>query len=318
MYRIFDISLDCDFPLPELSNVTQAETVLHVRRGSVDSGKVPDAECIHEWRDGNGDVTIICSRTGEDYLLQFPALAGFRISKSGDRIICFPEPGVPEDTIRHLLLDQVVPRVLGQKGQLVLHASAVQLPDGTGIIFLGDTGWGKSTIASSYHKNGARLITDDCLLINIVKDSIYCVPNYYGLRLYPDSSNAIYDTNMQFAPVAHYSGKKRVVLPDDHDRPDQPVSVSAIFQLSDPYKDSPDTISVERIHGAGELMSIIGQTFLLDVTDKQLIKKQFSNASKMVKTSSAMFKLSYPRNHAMLTEVRKAVKKAVMETGANC
>jgi hypothetical protein len=317
MYRIFDIGLDCDFPLPELPEVTQADTVLHVKRGVIDTGNL-DTEWVHEWRDSNGDVTIICSRTGQDYLLQFPALAGFQVSKSCDRITCFPEPDVPEDTIRHLLIDQVIPRVLGQMGQLVLHASAIQLPDGTGIIFLGDTGWGKSTIASSYQKNGARLITDDCLLIKIIKSSIYCVPNYYGLRLYPDSAEAVYDTNMLYEPVAHYSAKKRVVLPDDYDRLDKPVSVSAIFLLSDPDKDSPEMISVERIHGADELMSIIGQTFLLDVTDRQLIKKQFNNASETVQTLSAIFKLSYPRNHAMLAEVRKAVKKAVTETGAIC
>lgn len=316
MYRIFDIALDCDFPLPELPEVTQADTILHVQRGVIDAGEVPGPEWAHEWQDSHGNITMTCSQTGQNYFLQFPALAIFKISKSSDRIVCFPEPDIPEDTIRHLLIDQVIPRALGQKGQLVLHASAIQLPDGTGIIFLGDTGRGKSTIASSYHKNGARLITDDCLLIKIIKNSIYCTPNYYGLRLYPDSAEAIYDTNMLYEPVAHYTGKKRVVLSDNNDRLDKPVPVSAIFLLSDSDEDSPDTISIEKIQGADELMSIIRQTFLLDVTDKKLLKKQFNNASETVITLTAIFKLSYPRNHAMLAEVRKAIKKVMTETDA--
>jgi hypothetical protein len=318
MYRIFDISLDCDFPLPELPKAKDAGTILHIQRGSIDTREAQDPAWFHEWKDANGDITIICGRAGDDYLLQFPDLVVFLISHTGDRIICFPEPDVPEDTIRHLLIDQVIPRVLGQMGQLVLHASAVQLYNGTGIIFLGDTGWGKSTIASSFHKNGARLITDDCLLIKIVKSNIYCVPNYYGLRLYPDSSEAIFETNMQYEPVAHYSGKKRVVLSDIDNKPDGPVPVSAIFLLSDPGEDNPDTVSVEKIHGADELMTILGQIFLVDVTDKQLIKKQFRNASDVVATAPAIFKLSYPRNHAMLNDVRRAVENAVTDTRAIC
>jgi len=182
-------------------------------------------------------------------------------------------------------------------------------------VFLGETGWGKSTLASSYYESGSRLITDDCLLIRSIQNKIYCIPNYFGLRLYPDSTEAIFNTNNRLEPVSHYSSKKRLILHEnDNPRLSEPIPVDAIFLLSDPTCDYSDNISVENIYGAGELMSLIEQSFLLDVTDKRLIKKQFDNASEIINASPAVFKLSYPRNHAMLEEVRRAVNNSVKKT----
>ena len=212
MYHIFDISLESDLHLPELPEGDARETVIKIMSG-VDSKRVRcEPDCFHEWQDADGEICMLSAKIEDNYLLRFPDLVDFLISSSGESVFYIPEPNIPEETIRHLILDQVIPRILGQQGQLVLHASAVQLLDGKATIFLGDTGWGKSTIASSYYENGAQLITDDCLLIKIVDNKVFCVPNYYGLRLYPDSAQAIFKVNMQFKPVAHYTSKERLTL----------------------------------------------------------------------------------------------------------
>ena len=205
MYRIFDISLECDIHLQELPEGDCAGKTVHIQLGSKDLREKGDLQWLHEWQDNNGEICIMCARINSDYLLRFPKLIDFYISRSGDNIFYLPEPSVPEETIRHLILDQVIPRVLGQLGNLVLHASAVQLPGGLGIVFLGETGWGKSTLASSYYESGSRLITDDCLLIRSIQNNIYCIPNYFGLRLYPDSTEAIFNTNNLFAVIWHSS-----------------------------------------------------------------------------------------------------------------
>lgn len=309
MYRIFDISLDCDIHLQELPKSDGADRIISIQLGSEDLMEKGDLHWLHEWQDSNGEVIIMCAKINSNYLLRFPNLMDFLISLSGDKIIYLPAPGVPEETIRHLILDQVIPRVLGQLGNIVLHASAVQIPSGPVIVFLGETGWGKSTLASSYYDSGSRLITDDCLLIRLIHNSIYCIPNYLGLRLYPDSTEAIFKTNKQFMSVSHYSSKKRLIL---HEMDDvdlyESVPVSAIFLLSDPDNHDSDDISVERIYGADELMSLIEQSFLLDVTDKQLIKRQFRTASEIIEVSPVLYRLSYPRKYEMLEEVRNTVK----------
>jgi hypothetical protein len=198
---------------------------------------------------------------------------------------------------------------LGQRGYLVLHASAVQLRDGKAIVFLGGTGWGKSTIASSYYENGAKLITDDCLLIKIMDNKVFCVPNYHGLRLYQDSAEAIFKKNMQFKPVAHYSSKERLILHRVEPEIAEPVPVSAMFLLADPSTGCADTVSIKKIRGAKEMMTIVEQTFLMDIEDKDIISKQFTNASELNEVSPVLYGLSYPHKYEMLAEVRNTVEK---------
>ena len=308
MYHIFDISLESDIQLPELQEGTAREAVIKIMSG-VDSKRVQcKPENFHEWQDADGGICMLSAKIEDKYLLRFPELADFLISSSGDSVFYFPEPNIPEETIRHLILDQLIPRILGQQGHLVLHASAVQLSDGKVIVFLGDTGWGKSTIASSYYENGAQIITDDCLLIKVIDNNVFCVPNYYGLRLYPDSVEAIFKAEAQYQPVAHYTSKGRLILDTTESTIGEPIPVSAMFLLSDPSIGCVDNVSINKIQGAKEIMAIVEQSFLLDIEDKAIISKQFMSASKVNEVSPILYGLSFPRQYEILEEVRNTVK----------
>jgi len=284
MYHIFDISIECDLHLPELSKGSSREPAIKIMSG-VDSKRVHcEPEYFHEWRDDDGQIFMLSAKIEDTFLLRFPELVDFLISTSGDTVFYFPEPNIPEETIRHLLLDQIIPRILGQRGHLVLHASAVQLSDGKAIVFLGNTGWGKSTIASSYH----------------------------GLRLYPDSAEAIFKAKAQYKPVAHYTNKERLILDTVESTIGEPIPVSAIFLLSDPNIGCVNRASVNKIRGAKEIMAIVEQSFLLDIKDKAINSKQFTNASEVNEVSPVLYELSYPRQYEMLEEVRNTVKTIAM------
>ncbi len=308
MYNIFDISIESDLRLPELSEGAARETVIEIMSGTEIKRVDCEPEQFHEWKDTDGEIRMLFAKIEDNYLLRFPELVDFQISSSGESVFYFPESDIPEETIRHLILDQLIPRILGQRGHLVLHASAVQLRDGKAVVFLGGTGWGKSTLASSYYENGAELITDDCLLIKIVDNKIFCVPNYYGLRLYPDSAEAIFKENMRYKPVAHYSSKERLVLHHRESETAEPIPVSAILLLSDPGTGCVDTVSIKKIQGTKEIMAIVEQTFLMDIEDKAIISKQFTNASEVNEASPVLYGLSYPRKYEMLAEVRNTVE----------
>ena len=55
--------------------------------------------------------------------------------------------------------------VLRQRGMLVLHGSGVS-KDGQAVGFIGDSGWGKSTLAASLVERGWELLTDDLLVVD--------------------------------------------------------------------------------------------------------------------------------------------------------
>jgi len=311
MYRIFNISLDSDIPLPELPEISQAEKVLYIRAGSQIIRDSLQPIWFHDWLDSNNEICISCARVNDDYLLRFPDVADFLISLSDKSIIYLSTPDIPEETIRHLLLDQVVPRILGQQGLLIAHASAVRLTNGQSVAFLGNSGWGKSTIASSYHEAGAELITDDCLMIDTMNGVNIGIPSYYGLRLFEDSVNAIFKERPEKSPVAHNSDKKRIMLHKNNSKIQSAgVPLNAVFLLGDPeMKSQSSEIVIEAVKGTYELISLVEKMFVLNITDKQLIARQFKNICKIVSANLPIYKLQYPREHTQLPMIHKTISE---------
>ena len=74
---------------------------------------------LHCWLSPTGEKIIYYGRLDSYNLLRFPEMADFRISEDASEIFCFPQPETSEETIRHLLLDQVLPRCLAHQERLM-------------------------------------------------------------------------------------------------------------------------------------------------------------------------------------------------------
>ena len=310
MYGIFNIALASDIPLPELPEVEMAKSVISIQAGE-DAACIPaQPEWFHHWETPEGEVAILCAKLPDAYLLRFPKLVDFTISMSCDTVLYFPQPDIPAATIRHLLLDQVVPRILGQRGQLILHAAAVVMPEGQSIAFLGASGRGKSTLASSLHHNGAQLITDDCLLLEEVGGHVVAIPNYYGLRLFNDSATAIFGEQSGDSPVAHYTTKKRLHLSSrGGDEVKAASRLTSIFLLADAGEDVEPLVRINKVKGIEAIMTMIEQSFTLDITDKPLIARQFTELGRFLSSGINIYQLVYPRQHSMLPQVRSRIEE---------
>ncbi len=309
MYRVFDFLIESNIALPELPEIKKGTSSVsfHLSPNSPPINEEP--VWSHHWRLPGGEITISCARKGNDYYLRFPRLADFLISEKGDEIHCRHWPDVPNDTVRHLLLDQVIPRVVGHQGRIVLHASANRL--GTGcIVFLGETGWGKSTLATSFHQNGYPLLTDDSLLLQVAgKDSIG-IPSYAGSRLWSDSFEAIMGELSEFKQMAHYSSKKRLIFHSASEAPEPNALVLAVFILDSPEQlASTENIDISPITGAQGVVELVKNSFYLDITDRKKIGEQFKELGSVVTMGLPVYRLSYPRNHSFLPAVRNAVKQ---------
>jgi hypothetical protein len=64
-----------------------------------------------------------------------------------------------------ILLRSLVAAALANRGALTVHASAATGPDGRAVVFLGDGGTGKSTLALSLARSGGRFVSGDRTLL---------------------------------------------------------------------------------------------------------------------------------------------------------
>ena len=75
--------------------------------------QAPIAEApFHAWAFPDGTPWTEFHRRGRDYLLRFPELADFEVSHDGRSVRAWPAPGITQETVRHLYLNQALPLAL--------------------------------------------------------------------------------------------------------------------------------------------------------------------------------------------------------------
>jgi hypothetical protein len=269
VYRICGMRLRSAIALPELARLAghRADCVVEVSRGPVPSGGI---EWFHRWRIASRPVWLRIGRRDGRYVLRFPDLADFEMSSSGRRITAFAPRALPPATLRHLLLDQVVPLALCRMGRAPIHASVVHVPRFGAVAFAGNAGTGKSTLAAALARDGCTILSDDCLVVAVRRGEIWAVPGYHGVRLWPDAAVRLgYRGRM----VAHYSAKVRVAVAPAASR-DRPSRLRAVFLLSAPSA-AVRSVSVTLRRARAGFMGLLRYTYLLDPDDRVALVRLF-------------------------------------------
>ena len=302
MYRLFNAALACSFPLPGLPRIQVGEADIRIERGTgspIDTGY----DWLHSWREEDGELVLSCARRQYEggavhYLLRFPELADFVVT--GDTVTCHPLPGCRDDSLRHLLLDQVIPRLWAHRGNLVLHASAVVLPDGSVVAFLGESGWGKSTLAAALQSRGCQLLSDDSISLGSEDGHALLTPSYTGLRLNDDSIAVLGLEGQTWSSVSHYSDKRRFD-PATEEGTDATFPLHTLYVLREPEPLA--DISMETVAGAKIVTTLIKRSFLLDVRDTTSAKQQLQQATSLLSAIPQVRTLAYPRDYRLLDSI---------------
>ena len=313
-YRICGLTLASEIPLPELVAVAGSDPVqepdisfrlehVAVRRTSRGSGFTVFALPA-------GEPGLECAREPGGYRLRFPGLADFRVDVRGREFVCEAPEGIPPATIRHLLLDQVIPRALSLRGVYALHATAVLTPHGI-CAFAGPAGVGKSTLAASFHVAGYPVLSDDCLVLQEGNGTILVTPAYPGVRLWDNAAAALLGNPEGTLPAAGYGSKLRV-LEGSHpgSLPPDRRTLARIYNIVDPLENemefSAEGRIVETIPDREAFMSLISSVYRLDITDRRLLARQFGFLER-VASLVPVRNLRVPEDFSALPTVRDAI-----------
>jgi hypothetical protein len=258
---------------------------------------------FHAWVFPDGTPWTEFHRRGRDYLLRFPELADFEVSHDGRSVRAWPAPGITQETVRHLYLNQALPLAQSRQGKLVFHASAVEMGEAA-LAFAGESGRGKSTLAASFAVSGARFLTDDGLLLEPRGGDWLVRPSHPSIRLWEDSQQALMAAGAPTAPPVSYTSKARFLAGEGVRFCDAPRPLRRLYFLGAGAADAP---RIAPLRPAEALIELVGHSFLLDIEEREQLAAHFDELSRLA-AAPIYFRLDFPRRYAELAGVRAAIE----------
>lgn len=306
-YRFGEFVLASNIALPELAPGDGPHAEYTFRYLPRQRYEPADPPWYHHWQSPDGVIWLSFARQAGGYLLRFPELADFLVSTDGRTVRCHPLAGIPLETVRHLLLDQVFPLVLSQRGVLALHASAVVTPHGA-MAFVGVAGRGKSTLAASFAQHGFPALSDDCLLLELDQGRLWGKPSYAGLRLWDDSVATLFEQRPALSDVAHYTSKKRLLGGDGpiHFYAGAALLRRVYFLAAEEQMATTTTVEIAPLSARQAFIELFSYAYKLDITDRDMLAREFE-LLRQVAALPLFYRLAFPHDFVALPDVREAI-----------
>ncbi|MFT5111783.1 MAG: hypothetical protein ACI8P9_001103 [Parasphingorhabdus sp.] len=300
-YQIFDSTLEVDAISPELMSSRCQSPAITICRDTLykDSSEII---WFHNYETPEGQVSISCGKSADCYQLEFPGLARFRISRDLKTVRYTTADTTAPEVLRHLLLDQIIPRMYGHHYQTVIHASAIE-GEGRVVLFIGPSGIGKSTLAASLHRAGLNLLSDDCVYLKKDILGYRVIPAYSGIRLWRDSAEKV-DPNHNYlkdTKIGKYGKYRMSVRNGDSVKfNNQLVSIVVLNPMATNEKMSPLLTPLAKV---GIIPELLKNSFTLDITDEKYLQKQLIEFSRLANGKNENFQFNYPRCFESLDKV---------------
>ncbi len=155
-YQAYGLVIDSAIALPELmaSDVTESRRDVVIAPQSLPFSPLASNPNPHAYQ-----------LTPEGLYLSWQTVGTFLIE--GTHSILFdPDQQADEGRLRLFLLGAALGVILHRRGFFVLHASAAII-DGKAVVFMGNKGWGKSTLVATLHHRGHTVLGDDVVAIDL-------------------------------------------------------------------------------------------------------------------------------------------------------
>jgi hypothetical protein len=244
-------------------------------------------------------------RDGSTYL-QWSGLFEFLISPDGRRIACHSLNGASRETFQTYLLGQVLSFALLKQRIEPLHATVVVV-DEHAVAFLGDCGYGKSTLGAAFLQAGHRLLTDDLLALTNRDGCFIAHPGLPWIKLFPEIAKALLGSQVTGTPMNPQTPKLVIPLaPQQSSHAAAPLR--AIYILRPPATGVPlKRVTITPLSQRRACLELIANTFNPVIVKPDRLTQQFNLAARLaaaVPTKS----LSYPKDLSRLPAVVEALQ----------
>lgn len=234
-------------------------------------------------------------------VIEFVDLVTIEVREAGGDVI-FDRP-LPAELEQHLLFDHVVPLVLARRGQLVLHGGVISR-DEKGVVLVGASGTGKSTLTAFTSQHGWTVGGDDGAVLSM-SDPPTVQPTYATVRLTPVSAALL---GMNPAEASSVVGKLR--LWRTADRPFNPGAVPLRLIAIIVPADAGAEVRFERLDGMSAHAKLFGSTFHAELSAARFLPAIVDRLASIVETTP-VGSLIVPRGLDGLAAAEKVLRTEI-------
>ncbi len=246
---------------------------------------------------------------GTDYL-RWSKLFEFLISPDGRRIACHSLSGVSSETFQTYLVSQTLSCALLKQGIESLHATVVVIQD-QAVAFLGDCGYGKSSLGAAFLRTGHAILTDDMLVTSMPDQHqpiVLAHPGPPRIKLFPKIAKTLLGRRRSGTPMN--PGTTKLILPlSDREHCGQAVPLRALYVLRSPAsRRALKHIAIRSLTQRQACLALIANTFNTVITEPPRPERQFNWAARLAGVVPVK-SLSYPRRLSHIPAVVAAIHK---------
>lgn len=246
-YCAFGLSVSSQVPLTELSpaisgSSAAADISIHFENLPERSESIGENRSIHV--------------EGEDVSLTVDRVARYRI-RGGREISIDPYPNASARNVRLFLLGSAFGVLCHQRGLLPLHANAIVV-NGQAVVFAGQQGIGKSTLAAYYQSRGYGVLCDDVCVVSFGEGGRPLAwPGMPRLKLWRDAAETFGYDSRKLERVVDELDKYNVPLMAPVTK--GPFPVARMYILSDRAADA--ATEIVPLTGSTAVQAIMANTY---------------------------------------------------------
>lgn len=301
-YCAYGVSIRSDVPLPLPQARQPALFELEIR-----SSKEPIARSVRQAIEMEQDLTSVFdvgSLSDGSHYVGLRGVGDILVAVDGRSIVCYRFPQSNSESFNVYLLAQALSFALVKNGFEPLHATAVVVA-GRASVFLGDCGFGKSTLAAAFLQAGHRLLTDDLLVLRASQDKLFAYSGSPRIKLFPEMAQSCLGDGLCGVPMNPQTNK--LIIPLDESRVSFGARpVGAIYALAPPDEVTQRELRIAPISEREAFVNLLASTFNYVILDSSRLRSQFE-ATRAIARRRIVRRLSYPRSLEYLPLVVKAV-----------
>ena len=291
-YYAFGLNIESEIECPLLIAGDGSAPDLAIRLGDVP----------HELSQAQERESIYQISTGR-LLLKIDKVARYLVS-DGREITVEPHSTAAEKDVRLFLLGSAMGALLHQRGVWPLHGSAVANRNGA-VLFVGDSGSGKSTMAGAFHQRGFQALSDDvCAITEGDNGTIQVWPAIPRIRLWTDSVLKLGGEPNQLTRTRDSLDKYELSLQQFGLGP---VKVQVVYAMY--TSDAQEAVRLILLKGFDKLQELTTNTYRLPfLAGMQLAPQHFQQAQALARQARVV-RITRPRQPFLLDELADMIER---------